>query len=666
MKSTLKYLVYRAHYYTHFCTWFKIEALIYLKALLIFTNQIKRKSSIYELIEKLENRKKLFKYHRYQLILPFLNKKFNGNDSNISYELLGWCYDPIQGLPEKILAFDLNGKEVPQSSIFCIRKDVNKHFNVHRFSKTGFRVAFPKDENHPFFDIILCAQYGNQIRKIPFHETIISSSEKLPSPEFIYWNNQKINLNHQAVGYIDHFFFSKQELFINQILNIPANFIEKYKPAILCFMQNSFRLKKHEIFEWYEEKFGSKLELEKNKYFLHTCEYIGADEKCDGLTVETLKKPYPFTYELPQTVPKYRKNSNTHTEDVPAEQIYSVENGSILFGSMVLMKDRKILMWDRSSEPNEDFVAGYWRFMFGHPTKKNHCILFGEIEETLEINEAILLDGRCSLNYFHWLIEYLPRLKTICEIDNLKEIPLVVSENMPETMKDSLRLLAPSRQIIWINEKTLVNFKRLHVPSMHTYHPDKFNQPTYANSAVSFEHLQYVRETILLQVDLPTNRTRKIYVDRMANLARGTKNSGEIRKLCYKLGLEFIDPSTLTFKEQVALFNSASLVVGPAGAAFANLIFCNKNCKVICFAAERLRQYCMQSILAHFSGAEFVFVTGKDYLPKGVYNDYISFHHSPYVLRLKDFSSAVIDFKIAVPNTATTEGIEVPMAHTPV
>ena len=46
-------------------------------------------------------------------------------------------------------------------------------------------------------------------------------------------------------------------------------------------------------------------------------------------------------------------------------------------------------------------------------------------------------------------------------------------------------------------------------------------------------------------------------------------------------GFELVATELLSFKEQVRLFSEADIIVGPSGAAFANIIFCQPGTKVI-------------------------------------------------------------------------------------
>ena len=55
------------------------------------------------------------------------------------------------------------------------------------------------------------------------------------------------------------------------------------------------------------------------------------------------------------------------------------------------------------------------------------------------------------------------------------------------------------------------------------------------------------------------------------------RNETEIIKYVQQIGYDVVIPGLLSFKEQVRLFRSASIVVGPHGAGMTNIIFCDPH-----------------------------------------------------------------------------------------
>jgi capsular polysaccharide biosynthesis protein len=76
---------------------------------------------------------------------------------------------------------------------------------------------------------------------------------------------------------------------------------------------------------------------------------------------------------------------------------------------------------------------------------------------------------------------------------------------------------------------------------------------------------------------------KKIFIDRSDSVFSHCKiiNNKEIFDLLKKKGFSSYKVSNLSFFQQIYLFNSAKIIVGPHGAAFTNIIFCKKNTKII-------------------------------------------------------------------------------------
>jgi len=67
---------------------------------------------------------------------------------------------------------------------------------------------------------------------------------------------------------------------------------------------------------------------------------------------------------------------------------------------------------------------------------------------------------------------------------------------------------------------------------------------------------------------------RPIYIARLAATARPLGNEAAVAALAESLGYEILDPSTLSFADQVRRFAATRVVVGPHGSGLVNAAFC--------------------------------------------------------------------------------------------
>ena len=78
----------------------------------------------------------------------------------------------------------------------------------------------------------------------------------------------------------------------------------------------------------------------------------------------------------------------------------------------------------------------------------------------------------------------------------------------------------------------------------------------------------------------------KFYIDRSDSKSnhshlRKIINEKEVKQLLINKGFSVITLSDLSFKDQINLFYNAKQIVGAHGAAFANLVFCKKDTKIV-------------------------------------------------------------------------------------
>jgi len=251
-----------------------------------------------------------------------------------------------------------------------------------------------------------------------------------------------------------------------------------------------------------------------------------------------------------------------------------------------------------------------------------HCISY---------EEAILLSGKSSINYFHWVFEYLNKVMSIDKLEHLKKIPLIVDAQMPYQHYEALQTAfnIEDRKIIFFSSsKSVVNVKNLHVPQVPCYLSDKFSEKGLERVSFARDHLFYLRNKILQKTGNLTPDKKRIYITRKKR-NRSILNERELIKILKNYGFEVYDTSYLSFAEQVRLFYSADVVIGAAGAALTNILFCRENTHVCILNSVFHQDNCLFSTLCSILGLKFKSLFGKP-------------SYSPYSFRFA-FSTAFYD-----------------------
>tara|TARA_X000001036_G_scaffold383768_1_gene377345 strand:- start:1211 stop:2281 length:1071 start_codon:yes stop_codon:yes gene_type:complete len=213
----------------------------------------------------------------------------------------------------------------------------------------------------------------------------------------------------------------------------------------------------------------------------------------------------------------------------------------------------------------------------------NSVLLRGRTRLKKKFNGSIfsLIQGASgNNNYFHWMFDILPKLIILEKIIDVKEIDYFYSPEIKKWQLDTL-------SIFDINKDRLINSNKYrHIE---------------ANEIIGSSHPWYSKGYILEEVNkIPdwifheiNNRYLKFkqnfscnsnfYIDRRetTNTHCQIINDDEVKDYLIKKGFSIYKVGTLNFFEQIYLFNNAKIIIGAHGAAFANLVFCNKDTKVI-------------------------------------------------------------------------------------
>jgi capsular polysaccharide biosynthesis protein len=286
-------------------------------------------------------------------------------------------------------------------------------------------------------------------------------------------------------------------------------------------------------------------------------------------------------------------------------------------------------------------VAGCWEHVTPVSDGEKQALMWYPYERETRLDEGILLSGRCSTNYFHWLIEYLPKGLAIESRGELRRVPLIVDARMPSQHFESLRAVMGEWPLHAHRPNALLNVGKLWLASTPTYHPDRFDLPYWMHSAVSEPHLDYLRQRALARVAPAPRLPKKIYLSRRGYRSRTLINERELETEFRRAGFSHVRTETLGFLEQVRLFHNAEVIAGPGGAALSNLLFCSPGAKVLALTGERNKTYSMHANLARKAGARFLYVAGDHLLPRASCISDVDYAFSAFEVPLEKVRSAL-------------------------
>ena len=219
-------------------------------------------------------------------------------------------------------------------------------------------------------------------------------------------------------------------------------------------------------------------------------------------------------------------------------------------------------------------------YPLGYPRQTSDVVACGDKAVRLlrlapprKITEPVIVlenfDALHHCNYYHWVVLLLTPLNHMKTLGLLEGRRLVVPEGLSAWMLESCHAIGVSADDVLI------------VP------PDVEVRVTDALLVSSVEFaspvlLQSLRATLLPpSVADGEDAPCYLYLSRLDQTRRPFLNEFEIEAIARDLGFTIIRPETLSFVEQVRLFDRAAGVAGPEGAAFTNTIFCKPGARIL-------------------------------------------------------------------------------------
>lgn len=194
------------------------------------------------------------------------------------------------------------------------------------------------------------------------------------------------------------------------------------------------------------------------------------------------------------------------------------------------------------------------------------------IKNTHHINgENILLSLDSGSNYFHWMLQILPRIFLLQQhsIDWKSINKILIPQIRGNFISETLQLLdVPLDKIIQQESGNCYAFKNLYIPSK-------------PNNHIHFQSwsIQLIRDLFLPKCK--KSKHKKILILRRKTSKRNIENESQVVKKLKTFGFEAFYLEDLTVLDQASLFHGASHIVSTHGAALSNLCFCDPHTKVI-------------------------------------------------------------------------------------
>lgn len=538
----------------------------------------------------------------------------------------GWCRNP-QTLAKFVQLISKSNIDHRFRIIHLARKDVVGG-KLWRFRKPGFKIELTA-ENSPIFPIFTCSEGALIFR---FSRGVLKKSFLEASPRFEGDIGQFVeNCACDEHIQIDKFNIAPGDVRVKEdwlyiyTRNYPEKILKLLKQAHQKDLDISF-------YEYWRENpvpthIAAKFDLLANESRgIKSSSYQTLEVKrlITGLIKSDKFQPDLKSSRLGQQA---QKGTTTYSFPIPKWEVLTDVR---IQDSDVITDSKNLYVIDETADPIEDFVSGQWESVYSAPQRPNQALFASKPDSKIRIDSAALVSGRNDSNWYHWVIEYLPRaLLMDGQIDS--NIPILVSDAVPKAGIELMRSIT-RRKIITIPRNQSTKVGQLFVISSPIQVFDSTRKNWQSNLIFNDSVLSNLRSKIIGAEAV--NPDAKVFLVRESG-HRGLTNEAEIAELVKTHGFQIVNPAKLCFNEQLDLFQNAKILMGAGGAVMANYLFANSNARIFALASEAAKDFVLPAAISSISGAHFEYVFGKPVNQMNSFENRIEYIHADFKIRKK-------------------------------
>jgi capsular polysaccharide biosynthesis protein len=197
-----------------------------------------------------------------------------------------------------------------------------------------------------------------------------------------------------------------------------------------------------------------------------------------------------------------------------------------------------------------------------------------------------------SRNYYHWMLDYLPRLMLAGT-----DVKLLVNEARAPFQDECFALLGiDADRLVGVPDAAQIVCDELQAAAVPV------RQMRLDDAALAWLRGDFAAKAL---AGSGISTKRRLYVSRKDASLRRVVNEAEVLDALGPLGFELVIAGDLCVAEQVRLFSEAELVIAPHGAALTNMVFTNPGALLVELSAAQRVQYSFFRQLCQDCGHDF-------------------------------------------------------------
>lgn len=277
----------------------------------------------------------------------------------------------------------------------------------------------------------------------------------------------------------------------------------------------------------------------------------------------------------------------------PNEYIGILNDVTIVGGTRLVLDSRMNLLHDEMAEldhsENGEYdvkIAQYVKVL----DHKEIEIYNTRMSNRSVIKEGILISCDHDNNYFHFLVECLPKVQMIKECAKYEGIPLLIGKNLHPNFVKAIEIIADGKYpILQLLDGVRYNVNKMIYPSDLSHIMDKYDVDYKLGEDVvlSNKWIKKIRNQLICIDESKSERVnRKLYLTRRTGTYRKLLNEEELEIELMKRGFEIVDLSGCSFAYQQQLFRQANIVIGPTGATITNMMLSPEHARFIVITSD--------------------------------------------------------------------------------
>jgi len=258
---------------------------------------------------------------------------------------------------------------------------------------------------------------------------------------------------------------------------------------------------------------------------------------------------------------------------------------------------------------DKDTFYGHSAFL---PTKVKRITALGKFLFLKHLKCATVIEHGPWKNYYHWLVDCIPRLWGLInsDIEIKGEVVLLISRRMNKAEMLLVKSLLPENVVIRrVNRFVLFRVETfVFLPFLSRDRSGK----------LPFEYLTYFRKRVYSAFGItPARQQLKIFISRRSSPKRRFSNQSDVEGFLVEQGFLCLQLEKLPINRQIEYFANANIVVGSHGAGLTNIMFAPVSCRVIeIFHSAEFQHLCHYRDLAQALGLSYSSIVldaaGKD------------------------------------------------------